>query len=81
VKKKLLILQLNEINFDIVKLYSERFNLPNFKFIAIEEKDLPKELLNKIPGFPTILIQKDKSIDIYNGARSKKSLLSYLENL
>jgi hypothetical protein len=33
VKKKLLILQLNEINFDIVKLYSERFNLPNFKFI------------------------------------------------
>lgn len=55
--------------------------LPNFKFIAIEEKDLPKELLNKIPGFPTILIQKDKSIDIYNGARSKNSLLSYLENL
>ena len=55
--------------------------LSNFKFIAIEEKDLPKELLNKIPGFPTILIQQDKTINIYNGTNSKKSLLSYLENL
>ena len=50
-------------------------------FYAIEEKDLPEELLNKIPGFPTILIQKDKSINVYDGPRSKDSLLSYLEKL
>jgi thiol-disulfide isomerase/thioredoxin len=50
-------------------------------FYAIEEKDLPNELLNKIPGFPTILIQKDNSIDVYNGPRSKDSLLSHLEKL
>ena len=50
-------------------------------FYAIEEQDLPDELLNKIPGFPTILIQKDNSIDVYNGPRSKDSLLSYLEKL
>jgi thiol-disulfide isomerase/thioredoxin len=50
-------------------------------FYAIEEKELPNELLNKIPGFPTILIQKDNSIDVYNGSRSKDSLLSHLEKL
>lgn len=31
--KKLLIIQANEINFDLVKLYSEKFNLSNFKHI------------------------------------------------
>jgi thiol-disulfide isomerase/thioredoxin len=50
-------------------------------FYAIEEKDLPKDLLNKIPGFPTILIQNEKSIQVYNGERSKTSLLSHLEKL
>lgn len=50
-------------------------------FYAIEEQDLPNELLNKIPGFPTILIQKNNSIKVYDGPRSKDSLLSYLEKL
>lgn len=31
--KKLLIIQINEVNFDLVKLYSEKYNLLNFKHI------------------------------------------------
>ena len=31
--KKLLIVQINEVNFDLVKLYSEKYNLLNFKYI------------------------------------------------
>ena len=32
-KKKLLIIQINEVNFDLVKLYSKKFNLLNFQHI------------------------------------------------
>ena len=32
-RKKLLIIQINEVNFDLVKLYSEKYNLINFKHI------------------------------------------------
>ena len=32
-KKKLLIIQVNEVNFDLVKLYSEKYNLLNFKHV------------------------------------------------
>ena len=32
-RKKLLIIQTNEVNFDLVKLYSEKYNLINFKHI------------------------------------------------
>ena len=55
--------------------------LSNIKFIAYEEKILPKELSSKIVGFPTILIKINDSIEIYNGLRSKNSLLTYLETL
>jgi len=55
--------------------------LSNINFIAFEEKNLPKELLTKIIGFPTILIKKNDSFEIYNGSRSKNSLLTYLETL
>ena len=55
--------------------------LSNVKFIAIEEKKIPKEIINKIGGFPTILININDSMEIYNGSRSKESLLTYLETL
>ena len=32
-KKKLLIIQMNEINFDLVKQYSKELNLSNFQYM------------------------------------------------
>ena len=63
--------------FDLI----DKSPLSNIKFIAYEEKILPKELSSKIVGFPTILIKINDSIEIYNGLRSKNSLLTYLETL
>lgn len=39
-KKKFLIIQLNEVNFDLVKLYSEKYNLLNFKNIIKKFKNV-----------------------------------------
>lgn len=39
-KKKLLIVQLNEVNFDLVKQYSEKYNLLNFKEIIRNFKNV-----------------------------------------
>jgi thiol-disulfide isomerase/thioredoxin len=55
--------------------------LPNMEFVAIEEKELPKELSSKIQGFPTILISKNNSNMQYEGDRSASALIEYLKNL
>ena len=32
-KKKLIFIELNEINFDLVKIYAQKYNLKNFKYL------------------------------------------------
>ncbi len=53
----------------------------NTKFIMMEEKEIPKDIYNKLEGFPSILILYDNKIVIYSGSRTKKDLLNYLEIL
>ncbi len=55
--------------------------LPNVIFTMCEEQDLPAEILNSIPGFPSILIFSNGKMKKYPGNRTKEDLLRYLKNI
>jgi len=59
----------------------EKSPFPNIIFKAFEEKEIPEELINEVPGFPTIFININNTMEKYNGSRTKEGLLNYLENL
>lgn len=55
--------------------------LENVVFIALEESKIPENILNTIPGFPTILIKTSNSTYQYKGDRTEKALVKYLKTL
>ena len=58
-----------------------RSPLPNVTFTMCEEQDLPAEVLESIPGFPSILIFNNGQMKKYPGDRTKDDLLRYLKNI
>jgi len=72
-KKKLLIIQMNEINFDLVKQYSKELNLSNFQYMI--------DNFNNIEGLCSIIDACDFIISCSNtnahlsGALNKKTYL------
>jgi len=55
--------------------------LANVTFTMCEEQDLPAEVLESIPGFPSILVFYNNQMKKYPGNRTKDDLLRYLKNI
>jgi len=55
--------------------------LSNVTFTMCEEQDLPSDILNSIPGFPSILVFYNGQMKKYSGDRTKDDLLRYLKNI
>lgn len=55
--------------------------LSNVTFTMCEEQELPADVLNSIPGFPTILVFSNGQMQKYSGDRTKEDLLTYLKNI